>query len=443
MPNTHRSPLEETGSSRESARLASVHPRASTDSWLEDEVDLQRYRRALRRQWKLLAAGVLIGAIAGLTFALRRPVLYEAVTTMLVDQTNSPAAISTSRALLQNYTLATETINETGLNRPPYNVTPQGFVDDLLQIEEVRGTNLVKVKVRLQDPARAAHVSQLLSRKAVVLNRRIATEGSNGVREQLKVHLDGALARLKVTEQQLLTYQSEAQVEVLKTDTDALLNQREDLLKLGIEIEGEKARLAAAEQEIQKQEPVLAVRRSVGSEEALRRAARPANSGLADPELLDLSNPVANPVYQVLAFQIATSRTRLAGFERQRREMVEVRKVGAHRFTELTDLYRRRIDIARLQQDHDIAQRVYDELALRYEQSRAQALGTMVQLQIVDEAIPPERPLARRRAASAALGGLAGLLVAGLGALVRDRDPRSNEVPRQGDSHTAVPSSQL
>jgi uncharacterized protein involved in exopolysaccharide biosynthesis len=360
---------------------------------------------------------------------------------MLVDQPNSPAAISTSRALLENYTLAGETIHETSLNRPPYNVTPQGFVDELLQIEEVRGTNLVKVKVRLQDPVRAAQVSKLLSRKAVELNRRIATEGSKGVREQLKVHLDEASARLKVTEQQLLTYQSEAQVEVLKADTDALLNQRDDLLKLAIDIEGEKARLAAAEQEIQKQQPVLAVRRSVGSEEALRRAARPTTSELADPELLDLSNPVANPVYQVLAFQIATSRTRLAGLERQRREMVEVRKIGAHRFTELTDLYRRTIDIERLEKDYDIAKQVYDELALRYEESRAQALGTMVQLQIVDEAIPPERPLARRRASSAALGGLAGLLLAALGALVLDRNQRSDEVTRQSDSPAGGPSS--
>ena len=499
MPNIHRSALKETPSSRESARLAPAQPRFSGESWLEDEVDFQRHRRVLRRHWKRLVAGLLIGATAGLMLALRRPLVYEAATTMIVEQTNSPAAISTSRALLQNYTLATETINETGLNRPPYNATPQGFVDNILQIEEVRGTNLVRIKVRLRDPALAAQVSRVLSRRALELNRRIASQGNTGVRAQLKIHLDEALARLQVTEQQLLAYQSEAQLDVQQTDADARLSQRGDLARLVINVEAEKARLAAAEREIQSHEPLLAVRRSVGSEAALRRAAgsaaladqpstsgpasqrrdrpstsartdrpatsepahrpatsdlgdrsatselanRPSASELVDPELLDLSNPMANPVYQVLAFQIAMSRTRLAGLERQRREMVDVRKVGAHRVTGLTDLYRSQLSLARLQDDYDIAKKVYADLVLRYEKSRAESADNLVQLQIVDEAIPPDRTIPRRRAESSALGGLAGLLLAGLAALVLGRDPQGDRPTRPADSPAGMPSNQL
>ena len=91
MPNTHRSPLGETGSSRESARLASVYEPVSTDSWLEDEVDLQWYGHVLRRHWKLLVTGVVIGATAGLAVGLGRPLLYEAVTTLLVFRDSATA----------------------------------------------------------------------------------------------------------------------------------------------------------------------------------------------------------------------------------------------------------------------------------------------------------------------------------------------------------------
>jgi uncharacterized protein involved in exopolysaccharide biosynthesis len=63
-----------------------------------------------------------------------------------------------------------------------------------------------------------------------------------------------------------------------------------------------------------------------------------------------------------------------------------------------------------------LASQVIGELA-RYEESRTQALGNSPQLQLVDDAIPPDRPLSRRRVQSAVLGLATGLLVALLAAL--------------------------
>jgi capsule polysaccharide export protein KpsE/RkpR len=158
------------------------------------------------------------------------------------------------------------------------------------------------------------------------------------------------------------------------------------------------------------------------TQDALTRIATP--SGEADPQSLDLSHPFINPVYQTLAFQIATSRTRLAAMERQEREMVVVRKLGGTRFDELTDLYRRTAELSRLETNLDLAKQVYQTLTVRYEQSRAESVDSMVQLQIVDAAITPELPLSRKRAQTAALGATIGFIVAALTALAwgtRDR----------------------
>jgi uncharacterized protein involved in exopolysaccharide biosynthesis len=133
---------------------------------------------------------------------------------------------------------------------------------------------------------------------------------------------------------------------------------------------------------------------------------------------LDLSNPFINPIYQTLAFQIATSRTRLAALERQQHELIGVRKLSAGRFQQFSDLYRKQTEVSRLKDAYDIARRAYADVALRYEQSRAQSIGDTVQLQIVDPAIPPDRPLPRKRVQSAGLGFTAGLLLASLVALV-------------------------
>jgi capsule polysaccharide export protein KpsE/RkpR len=472
---------------------------------MEEELNLGRYIVILRRHWLALCVGVFVGGAAGFLGANLRPVFYEGVTTILIGRSNSLIATATSRALLENRTLAAETLREIGSS-----LSPEAFVTNLLTVEQVPSTNVMKVRVRFEDAAKAAQASRVLSQKAVELNRRVASEEGSAVRGQLKVLLDQAADRLKTAEGDYLQYEDRAQIELLKRDTERMIAERGELLKLRIGIETERARLAAAEQEIKNHDPVYSLPRAVNAETALRRIAEraaatdvadealrriedqssslknsastpmpagpppveqskdpakrareaarrerelrqeanedlqrrfsaqaaavagtqdalnriTAPSGEVDPQLLDLSHPFVNPVYQTLAFQIATSRTRLAALERQEREMVVVRKLGNNRFDELSDLYRRTAELARLETNLDLAKQVYQTLTVRYEQSRAEAVDGMVQLQIVDAAVTPERPLSRKRAPAAALGGAIGLVIASLTALAwgtRDR----------------------
>jgi hypothetical protein len=465
---------------------------------MEEELDLGRYLRIIRRHRLIIILGALVGGAAGVLGASLRPVLYEGVTTILIGRSDSVIATATSRALLENYTLAAETLTQVRLPIPA-----QSFVANSLVVEQVPGTNVVKVRVKLGDAEHAAQVSRVLSEKAVELNRRVASEEGTAVRSQLKVLLDQAAERLKNAEDQYLLYQDQAQIELLKKDTEKMIAERGELLRLRLDIATEKARLGAAEDEIKKQDRLLPAPRAIAAETALQRAAghsaeadstneilrqtsdrmealkdaaalegkrdstfdvkstadmkkntpaaktntydvpntkEPPATDFAtqsvdvtqnalrqlstpgpevDPQTLDLSHPFINPVYQTLSFQIASSRTRLAALERQQREMLVVDKLGKERFGELSELYRRTIELARLQTSVDLARRVYTDLATRYEQSRAEAVGSMVQLQIVDPATPPDRPLSRKRAQAGVLGLTVGLVVAGIAALAR------------------------
>ena len=484
---------------------------ATSSTRMEEELDLGWYLYPLRRRWKLVAGGVLVGAVAGLAGASLRPVLYEGVTTILIGRSDSVVASATSRALIENHTLAAETLAEIGIQ-----VSPQAFVSSALVVEQVPGTNVMKVRVTFPDAVAAAQTSKLLSQRAVELNRRIASDEGSAVRSQLKMLLDQSAERLKAAEEQYLDYQDQAQVELLRRDTDRMIRERGELLRLRIDIETEKARLAASEQEILKHDRVLSLPRAAAAEAALQRGADRTSTVEANDEIvrraadqiaaladrtdkplalspstnnvqgrnpdpnngkdkdkdkedenkgklvrrdpmkdtsrelnerfaaqsaaiavtqeamreiavpgthearfdaLDLSHPFINPVYQTLAFQIATSRTRLAALERQHREMTVVRKLGGNRFGELSDLYRRTGELAKLENNLDLARRVYGDLTVKYEQSRSESVDSMVQLQIVDEAMPPERSLPRKRAQATALGMTVGFVAAGLAAL--------------------------
>ncbi len=440
MPDVQRPAPDHAGSlgAPGSSRLHDAPAREASD----DDLELGQYLNTIRRHRVLLVVGALVGALAGFGLASLRPVLYEAVTTLIVLSPSGPDSRANAgiyRAVLENLSLASQVVEELDLNRPPLSMSPQRFLTDAIQVQESTGTNLVRLRVRLEDPGRATEAARRLARKAVLLNDEVNRREGASLRDELRTHLDAAAERREVAEERLLAYQREAQVELLKRDAEAMLDERGEVLKLLIAIEGEKARLATAEQELAKQQPLLSVGRAVQAEEALRRAAlaaegreaRPTPAGeppsrlretgsVLDTDPLDLSNPFVNPVYQTLEFQIATSRARLAWLEGQRREMIEVQKLGGTELRELTSLYERQLELTRLEQDYDLAQNVYRDVALKYERARTDVLGTIPRLQIVDEAIQPDRPLSRGRLRWLLLGLAAGLFLAASTALARD-----------------------
>jgi uncharacterized protein involved in exopolysaccharide biosynthesis len=394
-------------------------PGPPRDGWAEDELNLGRYLRSIAAHKKLLALGALVGAIAGAAVAVSRPVLYEGVSTLLVVapriERTSAAAVETAtfRAILENTSLAGEVINELQLNEPPHVLTAYGFVQDALTVEDLRGTNVIRVHVRLRDPVRAAEASRRLARKAISLTRRLNELEGTSVQEQLQEHVKESAARLTAAEKELLAYKQTAQLELLERDTEAMLDERGELLKLLVEIEGERARLATAETLIKNQSPILEIPRVPGAEEALRRTDE-------TKEVLDPSNPFVNPVYQSLDYQLATSRARLAGLERQRRQILDVNRIGGEQLNNLRELHNRQIELARLQSNFELAKRIHSDLMVRFEESRTRPLGAAPQLQLVDEGVPPDRPLSRRTLQSTALGLTAGLLAAAALALLLD-----------------------
>jgi hypothetical protein len=275
-----------------------------------------------------------------------------------------------------------------------------------------------------------------LAQTAIVLARQITQQNGVSVQEQLKGYLSEAVQRVQQAERELLEYKQRAQVDLITEDTKAQLKQRGALLPLLIDIEAERARLAAAESEIKRQQPVLQTARTPAAEDALRRMVPGApdeqgtDLGEIDTRQLDLSNPLVNPVYQTLDFQIATSRARIAALERERDEVINVKKLGGQELAQLSELYRREIDQARLQASYDLSMKVHEDLALRYEQSRTQPVGNTSQLQIVDPALPPDSPVARKRLQNGMLGAGLGFIGAALIALLWESRRWRTPLPR-------------
>ena len=359
----------------------------------EDDIDLLRYGRFLAAYWPLLLAGTMAGAVAGLAVASRAPVRYQATTTLAIAANGTTSLALTpaaSRALFANLSLVAETIDELQLNRD--GLTPQSFIEDALDVQTVPSTNLLKVSVSLPDPTKARLAAGTLAQKALNLGRRLDQEGAVTGRDAIKKQMDEAAQRLDSAQDRLLKYQSSAQVDMLQAQTDSKIERRYQMSKVAIELASERARLATME----------------------REQARSESPGAGSSQ----SSP--DPVSGRLQYEVAESRARVASLEKEHNESLRAAG-GPATVKELNELYRRKLELSRLQAEYDVSEGVYSDLATRYEEARGRVVGIMPQLQIVDPPVQPDRPLPRRLPQFAILGGLMGLIAAAVAAVVLNR----------------------
>jgi len=142
-------------------------------------------------------------------------------------------------------------------------------------------------------------------------------------------------------------------------------------------------------------------------------------------------DPYANPVYELLAQQLALSRTRLSALERQQAELASMGldKRAAQR---LAQLHAKRLELEGLETQFYTARDVYVQVSTHYEQAQARAANVHMPLRVLDPAIVPQRAIAPKTARNTVAGavgavGLAGVVVLLLAGVVSDRPRREDD----------------
>jgi len=394
----------------------------------DDGINLMDYVLALwRRRW-LVAAGTLVVGAAALVLGLVAQPTYEATVKLIVappkttqaGETSPTVTIASFRALMENQTIAAKVIGEFGLDKPPLRLTAARLLRTRVTIEGIRETNVVVIKVRLNDAELAARVANRYGELVIALAQRLNQDETVRARDLIKAQLDSSQKRFGDAESRLEEFRRVAQVEALRRDVDTLLGQRAGLLPLLVEIQVEKARLARAEEQLAARERINTVRRTIDADPALVEAARETVRDPASLLGLQLSSEYVNTVYESLDQQVAAGRTRLSGLEKQRAELVDVRKLDAMQLAQLNLLYAREAELDRLQTEFDLAKNIYIDVASRYEQARLQVAGRSAQLQVAEQALAPDRPTAPRVARNAAVAFVLGFMLTAVGVLFAD-----------------------
>ena len=405
------------------------HPPVNAgDTFPDDEIDLTKYVLGLWRYRLLVVLGTLLCGAAALVSVALAPRSYEATAKLMVSppktgaagEVGSSVSMATFRSLIENQSLGGKIVEEFGLNKPPHGVTATELMTRIVAVEVVRDASVILVRVRLWDPELAAKVANRLAESAEQLARALSQEETVAARDIIGAQLDASKKRFDEAEARLESFKKVAQLELLRKDVDALLGQRGMLLALLVDIQTEKARLSQAEAQLATRDRLETLKRSIDTDPAAMEAMRKAGSEPGSVLPLQLRNEFVNPVYESLDQVIATSRTRLAGLEKQRAELIDVRRLDRDQQAKLSLLYQQETTLSRLQTEHEIAREVYVDVSKRYEQARLQVAGRSAQLQLMDRALPPDRPISRHVVRSTVLASLTGLLLTAAAALGLD-----------------------
>ncbi len=391
---------------------------------IDQDLDLRQYARLIWRH--RLVIGIVAIAFAAGAFGLgvtSKPTYIAQVT--LAVNSRSPGldggerpSLASLRPYVQNDASAAKVISELGLDKPPYGEHVSGFFGSVVTIEEVKNSTVWLLTATLQDPDQAARLANTVAAMMVDISQRVSRDQVVQVRDEKKAQRDEAQKGLDEAEDQLRTFREASQIELLRKDVDAALDQRGQLLSLLIQIETEKARLAKAEQELGARKPVETLRRTIDSDPALMEGAR--SPSMVPGALLGLEtrNEIINPVYQQLDLQIAKSQTNLAALEKQKAEIIDARKLDGAHLAMLNRLYQAEGQLQDLQMRDDLARDLYKQVAAAYEAARVAAAGLPDPLQIAAPAVAPDRPLARHLARKTLTAAMIGLILSVLGVLL-------------------------
>lgn len=421
----------------------------------ETEISLQDILRVLKRRVKLIITMTIISGLLALGVGLITPPTYEAETTLRIKQSkglsdsllsslpmgNSMAAnqqLSTYAEILKSRTIVEKLISQTQTDKPKL-PTYDKFVDNIT-VSPVKDTEILKVKVKEKSPEKAQEVTDTLVEDFIERMVFLTRSEQKTVREFIANRLEEARSELDKAETALERYKSSQKILAPEAETKAILDKLAVIDKLAAEnsvaLGAAQAKLNTAEQQLGEQKPgfiadspliqqykakladlqiqlvgllqkytenhpqVQEVQASI--EEAQTKldleAARVANA----------ESPSNNPIHQELLKNKIIAEGEIASRAAQSGAIQGVLAQGE---TELTKLPAKQQGFAKVMRDVAVAQEIFTMLAKRHEEARISEAMTPINIQVIDKAALPDKPIAPKVKLNTIIGLILGLML--------------------------------
>jgi len=434
--------------------------------------------RSLRPQLRLVLAVAIVAMALATALSLRSPKVYEAVTA--IEYVPNPARpmgsavedvtenysnywiikefYETQNRVLKSRALAEQVVEALSLHEnlafiafrpdPGPDVAPVSvetaamILQSRLTVHQVLDSRIVELRVRDTDPQRAAVIANTLAETYILKTQddRLATTDSalewlEGQVRELRDQVDTAERALHEfkTEHNILSISLADRQNVIARTIEKLTEQLTTVRMQRIELDARVEQLKAVQKKgpleatspiIDADQEVSRLRGRIG-EKASELAAASERYGENHPVRISLEAELAS-----LNAALARSVERIVGATRSHREEIRDTERGLQRALEEAhaaglELNRLEIDYQRLTRERDNAVELYKSLLERAAHTKLNRLVHVARARLVDEALPPQVPIAPRVVASAGLGLLGGLALGLVLAILRLRMDRT------------------
>ena len=419
-----------------------------------EEMDLREYWEIIVKKRLLIGLVFLVTVIGVTVYSLLATPIYEATTTVMVrDQSaGSPMALfdpmgGMGKNTAQNYIqiMKSRTILEQVTNAMGMEDVSLSALEKRLTIQPVQGSDILKISLQSPDPKEALEFVNTLSEMFIEWNRLYRQEDRRSARLFIESQLESVEAELRVAEEELRMYREKervlspsqqtiagieqlasletslSQVQIGKTEAAERLNQVR--VKLGQEEETlissttiadnrfvveYRARLAdleialsgAKEKYTDKHPSVLTLQAEIDDvkEKLTEQVER----------VVGTETRSLNPVHQELYASVISLEVELMALEARE---VALTNLIAEAEMNLSSLPAKELELARLMRDAKVLEELYIMLRTKKEETRITEVMQTADVQVIDSAILPQRPVKPRIKLNIAIGAVLGMFL--------------------------------
>ncbi len=422
----------------------------------ETTLDLRDIFKTIKKRRGIIIKIFLFMVISAVIISLVIPPTYEGETTLRVKQPkglgdslfanisggsfNAKQLMSTyaeilkSRSVVQKVIDETQEPNDEGL-KPRY----ENFIK-LITTQPVKDTEILKVSVKAKSPDEAKVVTNFLVHTFINRLTELVRLEHKTVREFIGQRLTEAKKDLEQAEKALEQYKRAEKIIDAEEQTKVIMERLSTVDKLAADnrvgLSAAQAKLASAKQQLGDQNPGF-----IADSPLIQQY----KSKLADYEvqLVSMLAKYTEKHPQVIALRAGINETKLAlGTEIQRvvraeapsmnpihqalmqaklqaeaeidirlAQQVAINRILAEGEKQLSTLPAKERGLAQVMREAKVNQEIYVMLAKRYEEARIAEVMEPTEVQVVDMAIAPEKPIAPRKALNVVIAAMLGLML--------------------------------
>ena len=425
---------------------------ALLDDPSDDEIDLGEYVRTVIRHWRMVVGLAVVAALAALGVSFLQPRVYEARAMVAITKPQyvmnfdprigssadlAPPAKALTGLATSDDVLAALASSPAGASLPA-GAQSADALRKMLTAEATADPSLVALRVRAEDPEKAAALANAWAEALVTRARDVYGQGQGDV-TYFEARLAEADQSLAKAEADLAAFQARSELSVLKArlsalqdDQKAYLAEQQAIARLMVDVEGLRKKVAAypPDADVAVGDDLTALLLEIKAFGAqTTTSVQTTTSAQTTPSgQTTTSVQTASPIQLQLGSAEVSSSKRAGDLQKSLASLSENLSAKSSatqaRLGEITpqilklqgQVQQLENESGRLTLARDLAKETYQTIARKAEEARIAAQASRGQVAIASQASPPSEPASSRRLLTVAVASVLGLLVGIIGA---------------------------